>query len=251
MGPSEDLINEVKRYLDDLFTIKDLDYAKYFFGLEIVRSADGMSVSQHKYTMDIISDSGMAHANPALTPLPAGLKLSRDSGTYLQEPDRFRRLIGRLLYLGFTRPDISFAVQQLSQFLQHPTDHHWHVATHIVRYLNGTTSTGLLFAASNTLQSSVYTDADWGAYVDSPRSVTGDFRISVVTPIPFWCDNQAALHITANPVFHERTKHLDIDCHVVRDQFKAGFISPSFVSSKFQIADLFTKSLPSASFASL
>ncbi|KAL0410883.1 UNVERIFIED_CONTAM: Copia protein [Sesamum latifolium] len=107
-----------------------LGYAKYFLGLEIARSADGMSVPQHKYTMDIISDSGMAHTNPVLTPLPVGLKLSRDSGAYLQEPDKFQRLIG-------------------------------------------TTSTGLFFLASNTLQLSVYTNADWGACVDSRRSVTG------------------------------------------------------------------------------
>ncbi|KAK4404276.1 Copia protein [Sesamum angolense] len=78
-----------------------------------------------------------------------------------------------------------------------------------------------------------------------------DLCVPVAAPIPFWCDNQAALHITANPIFHECTKHLDIDCHVVRDQYKAGFISPSFVSSKLQLADLFTKTLPAISFTSL
>ncbi|KAL0405758.1 UNVERIFIED_CONTAM: Retrovirus-related Pol polyprotein from transposon RE2 [Sesamum latifolium] len=266
--PGQSLVLHSRRMITVF--LSNLVYAKYFLGLEIARAADGMSVSQHKYTMDIISDSGMAHTNPVLTPLPVGLKLSRDSGAYLQEPDKFQGLI----------------------------DQYWHVAIHIVRYLKGTTSTGLFFPTSNTLQLSVYTDVDWGACVDSRHSVTGyciflgpsliswkskkqntvsrsyveeeyramasavfelqwvsyilkDFRFSVVTPVPFWCDNQAALHITANPVFHERTQHLDIDCHVVRDQFKAGFIWPLFVSSMFQIADLFTKSLPSASFSFL
>ncbi|KAL0320005.1 UNVERIFIED_CONTAM: Copia protein [Sesamum radiatum] len=270
MGPSEDLIVEVKRYLDALFTIKDLGFAKYFLGLEIARSTDGMSVTQRKYAMDIISDSGLTRATPVLTPLPPGLKLSTDSGAHLREPDKFRRLI----------------------------DQHWNAATLIVRYLIGTVSIGLFYPASNSLNLSVYTDADWGACVDSRRSVTGycvflgpsliswkskkqntvsrssaeaeyramasavcelqwvsyiltDFRVPIATPIPFWCDNQAALHITANPVFHERTKYLDIDCHVVRDQYKAGFILPSFVSSKFQLADIFTKSLPRALFTSL
>ncbi|KAK4383963.1 Retrovirus-related Pol polyprotein from transposon RE2 [Sesamum angolense] len=298
MAPTEDLISEIKQYLDALFTIKDLGYAKYFLGLEIARSTEGMSIMQHKYAMDIITDSGMVSATSVSTPLPIGLKLSATSGTFLKEPNKFRRLIGRLLYLGFTRPDLSFAVQQLSQFLQHPTDQHWTAALHIVRYLKGAPDTGLFFPASNSLHLSAYTDADWGACVDSRRSVTGycvflgssliswkskkqntvsrssaeaeyramaatvcelqwisfllrDLCVPVATPIPFWCDNQAALHITANPVFHERTKHLDIDCHVVRDQYKAGFISPSFVSSKLQLADLFTKTLPAISFTSL
>ncbi|KAL0294358.1 UNVERIFIED_CONTAM: Retrovirus-related Pol polyprotein from transposon RE1 [Sesamum angustifolium] len=124
MGPSEDLITKVKRYLDALFIIKDLGFAKYFLGLEMARSSDGMSVTQWKYAMDIISDSGMTHSTLVLTPLPPSLKLSKDYGAHLQEPDQFRRLIGRLLYLRFTRPDISFAIQQLSQYLQHPTDQH-------------------------------------------------------------------------------------------------------------------------------
>ncbi|KAL0393332.1 UNVERIFIED_CONTAM: Retrovirus-related Pol polyprotein from transposon RE2 [Sesamum radiatum] len=298
MAPTEDLISEIKQYLDALFTIKDLGYAKYFLGLEIARSTKGMSITQHKYAMDIITDSGMVSATSVSMPLPLGLKLSATSGNFLKEPDKFRRLIGRLLYLGFTRPDLSFAVQQLSQFLQHPTDQHWTAALHIVRYLKGAPDTGLFFPASNSLHLSAYTDADWGACVDSRRSVTGyfvflgssliswkskkqnsvssssaeaeyramaatvcelqwisfllrDLCVPVATPIPFWCDNQAVLHITANPVFHERTKHLDIDCHVVRDQYKAGFISPSFVSSKLQLADLFTKTLPVVSFTSL
>ncbi|KAL0327700.1 UNVERIFIED_CONTAM: Retrovirus-related Pol polyprotein from transposon RE2 [Sesamum angustifolium] len=156
------------------------------------------------------------------------------------------RLVGRLLYLGFTRPDISFATQQLSQFLQHPRSSHWDAALHVLRYLKGTSSLGLFFSAQNSLQPTVYTDASWASCPESRRSITGfciflgsslvswktkrqstvsrssaeaEYRsmgavvcellwlsyllhalhIPFSTPVPFWCDNQAAIHITPTP----------------------------------------------------
>ncbi|KAL0409413.1 UNVERIFIED_CONTAM: Retrovirus-related Pol polyprotein from transposon RE1 [Sesamum radiatum] len=173
IGPNEELIVDVKQHLNALFTIKDLGYVKYFLGLEITRSFVGMNISQRKYITDIITDTGLTEAKPILTPLPKGVKLSAEIGALLTDPKRYRRLIGRLLYLGFTRPDVSFAVQQLSQFLHHPTDQHWAAALHVVRYLKGTASIGLFFPASPSFQLMAYAGADWGSCVDSRRSVTG------------------------------------------------------------------------------
>ncbi|KAL0283795.1 UNVERIFIED_CONTAM: Retrovirus-related Pol polyprotein from transposon RE1 [Sesamum angustifolium] len=95
MGPAEALIIEVKNYLNALFTIKDLGYAKYFLGLEIARSSDGMSVTQRKYINDIIIDTGMTDAHSVLTPLPHGVKFSSELGAPLSDPEKYRRLIGR------------------------------------------------------------------------------------------------------------------------------------------------------------
>ncbi|KAK4411317.1 Retrovirus-related Pol polyprotein from transposon RE2 [Sesamum angolense] len=297
-GASEDNLTAVKEYLDRLFTIKDLGTAKYFLGLELTRSSHGLHVTQHKYLQDILLDASMTDAKPASTPFPPGLKLTLDGGSLLPSPDRYRRLVGRLLYLGFTRPDISFPVQQLSQFLQSPRTTHWDAALHILRYLRGSSSLGLFFSSRSSLQLSAFSDAAWASCLDSRRSITGfciflgssiiswktkkqatvsrssaeaeyrsmastvsellwisyllrDFQLSIQQPIPFWCDNKAALHITANPVFHERTKHLDIDCHLVRDQFKAGFISPTHIAGPHQPADLFTKAVPLPTFTRL
>ncbi|KAL0337523.1 UNVERIFIED_CONTAM: Retrovirus-related Pol polyprotein from transposon RE1 [Sesamum calycinum] len=255
-------------YVDDLLLTGASE------GLELTRSSHGLHVTQHKYLLDILLDASMTDAKPASIPFPPGFKLTLDGGSLLPSPDRYRRLVGRLLYLGFTRPDISFPVQQLSQFLQSPRTTHWDVALHILRYLRGSSSLGLFFSSRSSLQLSAFSDAAWASCLDSRRSITG-FCIflgsSIIswktkkqatvsrssaeaeyrTAIPFWCDNKAALHITANPVFHERTKHLDINCHLVRDQFKAGFISPTHIAGPHHPADLFTKVVPLPTFTRL
>ncbi|KAK4394326.1 Retrovirus-related Pol polyprotein from transposon RE1 [Sesamum angolense] len=113
-GTLESSLHNVKQYLDGLFTIKDLGSAKYFLGLELARSSHGLLVTQHKYLQDILSDTSMLNAKVASTPFLSGLHLTHDEGALLQFSDRYRRFVGRLLYLGFTRPDLSFPVQQLS-----------------------------------------------------------------------------------------------------------------------------------------
>ncbi|KAL2235864.1 UNVERIFIED_CONTAM: Retrovirus-related Pol polyprotein from transposon RE1 [Sesamum indicum] len=289
-GDSAAQIDALKAHLHSLFTIKDLGLAKYFLGLEFARSSHGLLVSQQKYLHDILNDANMLGEKVAPTPLPLGLKLFTDSGSLLSDPSSYRWLIGHLLYLGFTRPDVSFAVQQLSQFLQHPRSSHWDAAVHILRYLRGTSSLGIFFSSCSTLHPSVYTDASWASCPDSCRSISGyciflgsslvswktkkqatvsrssaeveyrsmgaavcellwlsyllrAFNIQFPTPIRFWCDNQAAIH--------ERTNNPDIDCHLVRDQFKLGFILSSHIPVRDQLADIFTKSSPVADFARL
>ncbi|KAL2237380.1 UNVERIFIED_CONTAM: Retrovirus-related Pol polyprotein from transposon RE2 [Sesamum indicum] len=251
-APSLALIQSVKDYLHALFTIKDLGDAWYFLGLEIVRGSDGLYLAQTKYVRDIISDTGMSSTKSVSTLFPLGLKLTNDSGARLQQPDQYRRLIGRLLYLGFTRPDISHSVQQLSQFLTHPCVAHWNAALHVVRYLKVSWKTKKQSIVSRSTAEAEYRsmattvcELKWLPYLLS------DFDISLPLHVRLFCDNQAALHIMANPVFHERTKHIEIDCHVVRSAYKDGFLAPMHIRSFLQLADLFTKSLPLKTFAFL
>ncbi|KAK4402749.1 Retrovirus-related Pol polyprotein from transposon RE1 [Sesamum angolense] len=232
-GSSLEEIQAVKSYLHDLFTIKDIGEARYFLGLEIARNSKGSYVAQTKYILDIVKDTGLLEAKAASTPLPQGLKLTSDCGALLQNPDSYRRLVGRLLYLSFTRPDISHSVQQLSQFLKHPCELHMFVALHVVRYLKGYPSKGLFLPALNSFTLTAYSDADWASCPDSRRSLTGchaHYRKSV---------------------FHERTKHIEIDCHVVRNAYKEGLIDLSYARSSEQLADVFTKVLPLPAFSSL
>ncbi|KAK6131551.1 hypothetical protein DH2020_034721 [Rehmannia glutinosa] len=161
-GSHESDIEALKLYLDRLFTIKDLGYAKYFLGIELVRGTAGLYLNQRKYVLDILQDAHMLECKPASTPLPPGLKLMATSGTPLLDPDRYRRLVGRLLYLNMTRPDITYSVQHLSQFVTSPTTAHWDAATHVLRYLKGSPSIGLFYPSSGSFTLESYSDADRG-----------------------------------------------------------------------------------------
>ncbi|KAL0440782.1 UNVERIFIED_CONTAM: Retrovirus-related Pol polyprotein from transposon RE1 [Sesamum radiatum] len=171
--PTEILIQEVKGYLDRLFSIKDLGPAKYFLGLELARSPQGLIATQNKYALDIIKDARLLQGRSVTTPLPPGLKFGTESGMALQDPGKYRRLIGRLLYQGFTRPEICHAAQQLSQHVQHPCQQHLDAALHLVRYLKASPSTGLFFPSNNDFKLKAYCDVDWAACPPSRRSLTG------------------------------------------------------------------------------
>lgn len=170
----------------------------------------------------------------------------------------YRRLIGRLLYLTVYRPDITFVVHKLNQFVSQPRKPHLTAVHHLLQYIKATLGQGLLFSAESSLQLRAFADADWGSCLDSRKSVTGfcvflgdtmvslkakkqstisrssaeaeyralsstaselvwihqlllDFHITSTDPALIFCDNQAAIHIATNPIFHERTKHIKID----------------------------------------
>ncbi|KAL5543804.1 hypothetical protein UlMin_007588 [Ulmus minor] len=107
-------IADLKSKLNKLFKLKDLGDVKFFLGLEIAKSFAGICVSQRKYVLDLLSDFGYLGCKPATTPMEANLKLSADEGTTLSDASMYRRLLGKLLYLKLTRPDISYAVGRLS-----------------------------------------------------------------------------------------------------------------------------------------
>ncbi|WJX43802.1 hypothetical protein P8452_30856 [Trifolium repens] len=289
-GTDADEITHIKALLDTKFSIKDLGILKYFLGFEVARTKAGISLCQRKYTLDLITDAGLLGAKPCSTPMQPQLQLHKASGDLISNPTVYRRLIGRLLYLTHTRPDIAYTVSKLSQFLDSPTTDHMLAGLHVLKYLKQNPGQGLFYSSTSSLSLKGFSDSDWGACPDTRRSTTGicfflgssliswkskkqtvvsrssseaeyralahatcegqwlsyllqDLNISHSSPIILYCDNQSALHIAANPVFHERTKHIEIDCHIVRDKVQAGFIHLLPVLSKEQIADILTKPL--------
>ncbi|KAL0409675.1 UNVERIFIED_CONTAM: Retrovirus-related Pol polyprotein from transposon RE1 [Sesamum radiatum] len=277
-GPCLEDIDTVKDYLHNLFTIKDMGDARYFLGLEIARSSTGIYVAQTKYVLDIVSDAGLSRAKSASTPLPLGLKLTADCGALLVNPDSYRRslvniLIDLVMSIGKAAlhivrylkgsPTLGLFFPSNSNFeLTAYCDADWASCPDSRRSLTGFCIFigGALVSWKTKKQSTVSRSTAEAEYRSMAATVCelrwisyvlSDFGISVPLPIRLFCDNQAALHIMANPVFHERTKHIEIDCHVVRNAYKEDFIAPSHVRSSLQLADLFTKILPLKSFADL
>ena len=293
-GPSSQIINSLKNFLHSQFKLKDLGCLKYFLGLEIAKSVKGIVLSQRHYTLQLLEDTGFLGCKPAKVPMDPKVRLNASDGDLLTDISQYRRLIGRLLYLNLSRPDITFAVHKLSQFLAQPRLPHLQAAHHLLRYLKSNPGQGLFFSSSSSLQLKAFSDADWGSCVDTRRSITGfciflgdsliswkakkqttvssssaeaeyralastaseviwvhqllkDFQIDVPSPALLFCDNQAAIHIASNPIFHERTKHIEIDCHFIRDKITTGCIKLLPIRSQYQLADVFTKALPASS----
>ena len=120
----QDGIQKLKQHLFSHFQTKDLGKFKYFLGIEVAQSNSRVVISQRKYTMDILTDTGMLDYKPIDTPMDPNVKLVPGQGELLRDPGRYLRLVGQLNYLTITRPDISFPMSIVSQFLQSPCDSH-------------------------------------------------------------------------------------------------------------------------------
>ncbi|XP_019181359.1 PREDICTED: uncharacterized protein LOC109176371 [Ipomoea nil] len=129
------------------YQIKDLRPMKYFPGLEVAKQRKGVAISQRIYALELLKDAGFIDAKPVHSPTTPSHKLSKDGGNLLDDNTQYKRLVGKILYLTITRPDISFATQQFSQFLDTPTDLHLQAAHRVLRYIKAAPGQGLFFPA--------------------------------------------------------------------------------------------------------
>lgn len=283
-------IQRTKDLLHEAFTIKDLGELKYFLGIEVARMKDGLVLSQRKYVLDILKDSGILGCKPSSFPIEQNLKLDKGEKEKPVDATQYRRLVGRLLYLQATRPDVTYSVNVLSQFVSDPRQNHLDALTRVLRYLKGTAGQGVLLPKSGDLSLTAFCDSDWLGCPYTRRSRTGyfimfggapvswktkkqsvvsrssaeaeyramastvseilwlhwllqDLQVNIQDSTPLFCDNKAARHIANNPVFHERTKHVEMDCFFVRERVLSKEIIPMKIDSRQQVADILTKGL--------
>ncbi|KAJ9549004.1 hypothetical protein OSB04_021547 [Centaurea solstitialis] len=305
-GSSTSAIDNLINQLAVEFPVKRLGELSYFLGIEVAKFSDGIHLSQRKYITDLLESTHMINAKPVQTPMASSTVLSATDGRDLADPKLYRSVVGSLQYLSFTRPDISFAVNKVCQFLHAPKDSHWSAVKRILRYLKHTMHHGLLIRKSATPQLRVFSDtespniaafsdADWAGCPDDRKSTGGfciffgdnliswsskkqqtiarstteaeykalalttceviwiqlllqELGIYLPSPPTLYCDNIGASYLATNPVINSRVKHLDLDYYFVRDRVSAKSLNISVVSSKNQLADIFTKPLPSIRF---
>lgn len=283
-------IKRLKKILATEFDIKDLGSLRYFLGMEVARNNIGISVSQRKYVIDLLKETGMIGCKPVDTPMDANLELGDLKDSIPVERGRYQRLVGKLIYLSHTRPDIAFAVSVVSQFMHAPCEEHMEAVYRILRYLKGTPGKGLLFKKNEARSVEAFTDADWAGSIKDRRSTSGyctfvwgnlvtwrskkqsvvarssaeaefravaqgicellwlklllgELKIADIQPMKLYCDNKAAIDISHNPVHHDRTKHVEVDRHFIKEKIEEGVISMTYVPTSQQTADLLTKGL--------
>lgn len=284
-------VTTLKEALGHAFKLRDLGSLKYFLGLEIARSSKGISVCQRKYTLSLLEDTGLLACEPSSVPMDPNVKLFQHSDEpLLEDACLYRRLVGRMMYLTITRPDITFAVNKLCQFTSAPKKSHLQAAYRVLHYLKGTVGYGLLYSSQSDLvlahvqtqdvplhgfcmflgnaliswklkkQQTVShssAESEYRAMEFASREVVWlydllqEFQAPQSGHVAFYCDSTTAIHIANNPIFHERTKHIELDCHQVRERIEVGYIKTLHIRTHDQVADIFTKPLFPTQFYSL
>nr|GEW88457.1 uncharacterized mitochondrial protein AtMg00810-like [Tanacetum cinerariifolium] len=172
-GNNTSMISEIKQKLHQTFGIKDFGPLHYYLGIEFLRNSKGIAMTQRKYALDLIDYAGLQNEKPSKTPLDPRIKLIYTDGEPLADPSHYMTLVGKLIYLTISRPDIAFAAQLLSKFSQNPYISHLQALTRVIRYLKFSPGQGLFFTKVNYPVLHAYCDRDWASCSSSRRSVSG------------------------------------------------------------------------------
>jgi hypothetical protein len=288
---------EFSRIMVQKFDMSMMGELKYFLGFQVKQIQEGTFISQTKYIQDILTKFGMKDVKPIKTPMGTNGHLDLDTGGKSIDQKEYRSMIGSLLYLCASRPNIMLSVCMCARFQADPKEVHLRVMKRILRYLVYTPKFGLWYLKGSTFDLIGYSDADWAGCKIDRKSTSGTCQFlgrslmswaskkqnSValstaeaeyiaadhccaqllwmrqtlrdygykLTKVPLLCDNESAIRMADNPVEHSRTKHIAIRYHFLRDHQQRGDIEIAYVSTKEQLADIFTKPLDEKTFTKL
>ena len=172
-GGAYKLIADIKSNLSQEFEMKDLGDLHYCLGIYFWREYGKTFITQIKYAREILDIFQMSECKSISNPLDQNVKLYNDDGSKEVDGTLYRQLAGILDYLTTTRPDISYSINILSQFLAKPCETHWKDAKQVLRYLKGTINFGLLYTDAFDVQLASYSDSNWAGNPNDGKSTSG------------------------------------------------------------------------------
>ncbi|GJY18651.1 retrovirus-related pol polyprotein from transposon TNT 1-94 [Tanacetum coccineum] len=256
----------ISRKGKDILLMSMMGKISFFLGLQISQSPRGIFLNQSKYALESLKKYGMESCDPVDTPMVEKSKLDEDTQGKAVDPTHYRGMVGTLMYLTSSRPDLVYAVCMCARYQARPTEKHLHVVKRIFRYLRGTVNQGLWYSKDSAIALTAFTDADHVGCQDTRRSTSGSMQLlgdrlvswsskrqksaaisstkaKYIALIPLYCDNKRAIALCCNNVQHSRSKHIDIRYHFIKEQVENGVVELYFVSTEYQLADIFTKAL--------
>nr|GFA62757.1 copia protein [Tanacetum cinerariifolium] len=236
----------------------------FFLGLQVNQSPCGIFINQSKYVLEILNKYGMESCDLVGTPIKIKDELDLDQNGTLVDATKYRSMIGSLMYLTSSRPDIVHATCLCARYQAKPTEKHLNEVKRIFRYLRGTINTGLWYSKDYGFELTEFSDADYAGCKDTFKSTSEAEYVSLsaccaqilwmrtqltdygfhFNKIPIHCDSKSAIAISCNPVQHSRTKHIAVHYHFIKEHVEKGTIKLYFVKTDYQLADIFTKALP-------
>ncbi|GJY31662.1 putative ribonuclease H-like domain-containing protein [Tanacetum coccineum] len=278
---------EFEQMMHKKFQMSSIGELTFFLGLQVMQKDDGIFISQDKYVADILKKFDFVTVKTASTPIETNKALLKDEEAEDVDVHLYRSMIGSLMYLTASRPDIMFAVCACARFQVTPKVSHLNAVKRIFRYLKGQPKLGLWYPRDSPFDLEAFSDSDYaGASLDR-KSITGGCQFLSKRLISWQCkkqtivanstteaeyvaaanccgqvlwiqnqmldygfnfmntkihiDNESTICIVKNPVFHSKTKHIEIRHHFIRDSYEKKLIQVIKIHTDHNVADLLTK----------
>ncbi|GJU12034.1 retrovirus-related pol polyprotein from transposon TNT 1-94 [Tanacetum coccineum] len=216
---------------------------------QIKQDFNGISICQEKYVKDLLKKYDLADCASVKCPMLPPNNLGPDESGVSVNETLFRGMIRSLMYLTSSRHDIQFSTCLRARYQANPKESHFVAVKRILWYLKGTPNLSLWYPKGSGFDLKAYYDSDYAGFLWI-KSRLADYDV-LYDKVPIFCDNTSSIAISNNPVFHSRTKHIDIRYHFIRDHILKGDIELHFVPTDFQLVDIFTKPLVEPSFTRL
>ncbi|GJT74635.1 putative ribonuclease H-like domain-containing protein [Tanacetum coccineum] len=252
--------DEFEALMQSRFQMSSMGELTFFLGLQVKQNKGGIFISQDKYVAEILKKFDLVNVKAAITPMETKLPLTKDEEAFDVDVHLYRSMIGSLMYLTASRPDIMYAVCVCSRFQVTPKISHLNAVKRIFKYLKGKPNLGLWYPRESPFDLEAFSDSDYGGSNLDRKSTTAEYVAAAnccgqvlwvqkqlldygfnFMNTKIHIDNESTICIVKNPIYHSKTKHIEIRHHFIRDCYEKKLISVEKIHTDLNIADLLTK----------